>query len=382
MPAPLKILIASHACANFLNQRLFALAAEQRDWRVTMVIPSRWKNEYGKRLEAQLLPGFKADLIQAPMFMNGSVPLHAYLMNASKLLRRVQPDVVYSHNEPYALSTIQWCRANASTGEKPFGFFSCQNLVKKYPPPFRQGEAMVYRKSSFFFPITDAVDQVHRQKGYAGKSTVIPLGFDSEMYNATLNIGQRHTNASKTFQLAFVGRIVEEKGLVTLARALQKVSDLDWKFIIVGAGPFEDNVRAELESCGVADRVEWRGFVPQAEVAKFFESVDALILPSESRPNWTEQFGRVLIESMACGTPVIGSDSGEIPTIIRQTSGGLVFKEADVESCASAIRTMILDKKGRAHMAGAGHEFVHKHYSLTAVAGQFADMIESAALRG
>ncbi|QDV66347.1 GDP-mannose-dependent alpha-(1-6)-phosphatidylinositol monomannoside mannosyltransferase [Rosistilla carotiformis] len=344
-----------------------------------MVIPRVWKDEYGRSMPATLYPGFDADLIPIPVLGNGSVPLHWYRINAAKLLRAVQPDVVYSHNEAYALSTIQWSRANARTGRKPFGFFSCQNLVKRYPIPFRQGESAVYRNSSFFFPITETVDQVHREKGYRGSSTIIPLGFDPEKYHTTVDIETRQRKASNRSQrLAFVGRIVEEKGLVTLAQALGKIRDLDWELIIVGAGPFEGDVKEAMRQHGVAGRVQWRGFVRHDETAKFFDSVDCLVLPSETRPNWREQFGRVIVESMACGTPVVGSDSGEIPNIIRQTGGGLVFAEADAESCASSLRKIITQHDARAAMAIAGNRYVHQHYSLSALADRFADAIENA----
>ncbi len=87
---------------------------------------------------------------------------------------------------------MQWCLANKRYGSVPFGFFSCQNLVKRYPPPFRQGEAWVYRNSSFFFPITQAVDDAHRMKGYRGPSTILPLGYDPEIYHVTQDITSRH----------------------------------------------------------------------------------------------------------------------------------------------------------------------------------------------
>lgn len=374
------ILIASHACSLPQNQQIFSLAAKQRGWKVTLVLPSNWKNEYGRIHEARLLDGFDAGLITTPVLKTGSVPLHLYRLNMSRLLRDVKPDVVYSHNEAYALSTMQLCRANLVAGKKPFGFFSCQNLVKKYPIPFRQGEAWVYRNSSFFFPITDSVDHVHRQKGYTGKSCVIPLGFDPRSYSATKCVRERHQSSVGTFRLAFIGRVVEEKGLITLAAALGKIQDLDWQFIIVGAGPFQTEVKNALRESGIADRVEWRGFVPHDEVAKFYETVDALILPSETRSNWTEQFGRVLVEAMACGTPVIGSDSGEIPNIIRASRGGLIFKEADVDDCSLALRQIIEDHESRSLMAELGHRFVHDNYALNAIAGRFADAIEAAVL--
>ncbi|WP_236625000.1 glycosyltransferase [Rhodopirellula sp. SWK7] len=374
----MKLVIVSHACALPQNQHMFSLAAKKRDWHVTMVLPQRWKNEYGKFMDAELYPSFSANLISAPVINNGSVPLHAYRMRAGALLRKLSPDVVFAHNEAYALSTIQWCRAAKQNGDIPFGFFSCQNLVKRYPIPFRQSESWVYRNSKFFLPITNAVDEVHREKGYCGPSSILPLGFDPDQYHATESIMKRHRDASsRTFRFAFVGRVVEEKGLVNLAAALGKIADLDWQLIMIGAGPYEPEVKAAFEKHHVAERVEWRGFVPHHEVARFFESVDCLLLPSETRANWKEQFGRVLVESMACGTPVVGSDSGEIPTIIQKTGGGIAFREANPESCAEALRRMISDTDARCEMAESGHAYVHKKYALPVLADQFATAVES-----
>lgn len=344
-----------------------------------MVLPSFWKNEYGSFYQSELIDGFDAELITAPVLMNGSVPLHAYRIFAKRLLRDRRPNVVYSHNEPYSLSTFQWCHASASNDRMPFGFFSCQNIVKRYPLPFRWGESWVYRNSSFAFPITLSVDEVHRQKGYRGPSTILPLGFDPKRYFSANDITHRHMSGSRPFRLAFVGRVVEEKGLLTLVRALGQVTDHDWRLIVVGSGPYEQSVKDELALLGIADRVEWRGFLPHDQVASFYESVDALVLPSEGRPNWKEQFGRVLVEALACGTPVVGSDSGEIPHIIRASGGGLVFKEGDIESCAGALRLMIGNTSARAEMAVNGNVYVNENYALPKLADRFADQIEAVA---
>lgn len=372
----MKLLIASHACATPVNQEIFALAARRHDWEVTFVLPQSWLNEYGNRLEARALEGFAAKVIALPVMRNGSVPLHAYRGRLGRLLKREQPDVVYAHNEAYALSTAQWCGANAMTIDRPFGFFSCQNLLKRYPPPFRWAESWVYRRSSFFFPITEAVDRVHREKGYKGRSMVLPLGFDPLRYRATEPPGNRAARAEgRTFRFAYVGRVVEEKGLLTLARALGSLRDRDWSLTMVGAGPYESTVRAAFEEAGVGGRVAWRGFVPHEETAGFFESMDALVIPSETRPNWKEQFGRVILEALACGTPVVGSDSGEIPNLIRRTGGGRVFAEANPEACATALREMMEDHVGRARMAENGHRNAHADFSLPALAERFADEI-------
>ncbi len=371
------VLIASHACALPQNQSMFAMAARRRGWRVTMVIPANWRNEYGERMKATLVDGFDATLVTAPVIRNGSVPLHAYRMRAAMLVHQTRPDIVYSHNEPYALSTFQWCRA-AVKNNIPFGFFSCQNLVKRYPTPFCQGESWVYRNSRFAFPITQSVDQVHRQKGYQGASTIMPLGYDPSQYFATRDVRQRHLFSGDVVHLAFIGRVVEEKGLITLTRALSSLRELPWRLTIVGSGPFESEVRRAMDRYEIADRVDWRGFVPHSEVAAFYENVDCLLLPSETRPNWKEQFGRVLVESMACGTPVIGSDSGEIPIIIGASGGGWVFRESDADSCADTIRQMIGNRMERSEKAERGHRYVQQNYAIPALADRFADAIEAA----
>ncbi len=178
-------------------------------------------------------------------------------------------------------------------------------------------------------------------------------------------------------KLGFVGRIVEEKGLTTLSKALAQLRALEWRLIIVGSGPYEPVVRAAFDEAQISDRVEWRGFIPHDEAAKFFESIDLLVLPSETRTNWKEQFGRVLIEAMACGTPVVGSDSGEIPNIIHSTGGGVVFQEGNAEDFAAKLMPLIMDAGLRAQLALMGERYVKEHYSLPQIVNRFADTIVS-----
>ena len=76
-------------------------------------------------------------------------------------------------------------------------------------------------------------------------------------------------------------------------------------------------------------------------VGPILKSMDVLVLPSRSMPYWKEQFGRVLVEAMACGVPVIGSDSGAIPAVIGDA--GLVFPEGDDRALADRILQLATD---------------------------------------
>ena len=107
------------------------------------------------------------------------------------------------------------------------------------------------------------------------------------------------------------------------------------------------------------------GQLPSGELPAEYRKIDALVLPSLTRPNWKEQFGRVLVEAMASGVPVIGSDSGAIPGVIGDA--GRIVPEGDVVALAGALRDLRdqpalrddLIKKGRARfLAHFTHESI------------------------
>lgn len=86
---------------------------------------------------------------------------------------------------------------------------------------------------------------------------------------------------------------------------------------------------------GIAEQVDFIGQIPSTDMPAQYAEIDTLVLPSLTRPNWKEQFGRVLVEAMACALPVIGSNSGAIPGVIG--NGGLVFPEGDVAALAKHL---------------------------------------------
>ena len=131
-------------------------------------------------------------------------------------------------------------------------------------------------------------------------------------------------------------------------------------------------MRGELEvlatRLGVAERVIFRGAVAPQDVPHEMQQMDVFVLPSLTRPNWMEQFGRVLIEAMACETPVIGSSSGEIPRVIDDA--GLVFQEGNVRELSACIRLLMDDPELHARLAVRGRQRVVEHYTQQRIAQQ------------
>lgn len=381
----MKLLVVSHSCVTPVNQQLFAAVGRCTGWEMTLVMPSNWTTEYGKRSMGGRWPEFNGEIVEIPVWKSGSIPLHAYRTTFKGLLREQRPDAIYVHNEPYAVSTAQVYLANASTLRRPIGFYSAQNILKKYPPPFRWSESMVFRRSSFAFPVSQTVHQVLRDKGYDRPHTVLPLGVDPQIYFPRIEgpqlAGELRRNGNEIL-VGYIGRLVEEKGLVTLLHALSRVGHLAWRLVIIGSGPFQAEFDRLAATLNLTDRIRHVGFVPHTEAPKYLSACDVVVLPSETRRNWKEQFGRVIIESLACGTPVVGSNSGEIPHLIATTGGGLVFPEANAEAFAEQLTRLLVDRTLRDALACAGRESVLRQFTNAALAERIAEGVETAIRAG
>jgi glycosyltransferase involved in cell wall biosynthesis len=377
----MNLLVVSHPCTTAINQQIYAELEQQTGWKITLVVPEDWRDEFGNILDKERWPEFTGDLITIPVWKNGNIILHLYKENWGAFLDAGRFDAIYVHNEPYALAAAQICRANARTLRAPFGFYSAQNILKRYPPPFSWLERMVYKKSSYAFPITEAVEEVLLAKKFRGHSTVCPLPLDPDIYRPRGSEEDRRLipRAEDEVVIGYVGRIVEPKGLRTLAAALPSLLDLRWKLVVIGKGDFEQTFRQLLTDGGVMDRVVFLGFVPHAETPLYLSSFDVLVVPSETQSNWKEQFGRVITEAMSCETPVIGSSSGEIPNLIHRSAGGTIFPERNASEFSKCLRQVITDKDLRQKLGESGRKWVESEVSLSAVAKKMAATFEEVA---
>ena len=143
------------------------------------------------------------------------------------------------------------------------------------------------------------------------------------------------------------------------------MADLDgeWQLLLLGGGPLRAELAACAESLGIEKRVVFLDQVPSMQMPSLYHQIDVLALPSLTRPNWKEQFGRVLVEAMCSGVPVVGSDSGAIPAIVGDA--GLIVPEGDPVALAHAFLRLRHDLELYARSAAAGrlraeHLFTHK----------------------
>jgi glycosyltransferase involved in cell wall biosynthesis len=110
-------------------------------------------------------------------------------------------------------------------------------------------------------------------------------------------------------------------------------------------------------------------------VAQYINAMDIVAAPSQTTKSWKEQFGRMLIEAMACGVNVVGSDSGEIPFVIGDA--GEVVAEADVPAWTRTLGALIESPARRNELASRGRERAEKSYAWPIVAQRHLDFFES-----
>jgi glycosyltransferase involved in cell wall biosynthesis len=369
-----KLAVVSHPCSVPSNQELYARVQAQTGWEVMLIVPSRWKHEYGY-LRPSRWPAFKGAIVPVRVALAGNIPLHFYVASLRRLFRRERPDVIYVHHEPYGASTAQAFRA---AGETPVGFYSAQNLLKRYPPPISIWERWCFRRAAFALPVSNAVAEVLRRKGYRGPLHVLPLGIDTKRWRRK----EIDRDAGASMTVGYLGRLSPEKGVDTLIDALALTSNRGIRAVIAGDGPERARLEDLASRLGVDDRVRWAGYVPHERAVDFYGEIDVAAVPSRTTPGWKEQFGRVVIESLACGVAVVGSDSGELARLIPSTGGGWTFPEGDARRLAELLDRLEADPGARTSAARSGRLAVERDFDLELVAGRFAEVVSSAASSG
>ena len=156
-------------------------------------------------------------------------------------------------------------------------------------------------------------------------------------------------------RFVFVGRLSEEKGLLTFVQA---VADAGVAATIVGTGPQEEELRALVERTGA--NVEFAGYQTGDALFDIVRSAKALVLPSECYENAPV----VLLEAYGVGTPVLGSDLGGIPELIREGETGLLATAGDAASFATQLAAMqAMSNDELETMARAGRAFVETRFT-------------------
>jgi glycosyltransferase involved in cell wall biosynthesis len=394
----MRVVMVSKALVVGAYQRKLEELARLGEIELTAVVPPEWRDRRSHvKLERAHTAGY--ELMVAPLIFAGQYHLHFY-PTLGAILKRTRPDIVHMDEEPYNLATWHGLRLAEAAGARGV-FFTWQNLNRRYPWPFRAFEQANYRRAAHVIAGNRTAVDVLTAKGYRGPVTVIPqFGVDPAIFHPTPE-GAHRTSVEDTrpepvegrpfdtayrpvrartapadlpppqtapppFHIGYAGSLIPEKGVDLLLRACAALPDRGWRLTILGDGPERPRLTALAGETGIAGQVTFLGHRPSTQTPDIYRTFDALVLPSVSRPNWVEQFGRVLTEAMACGVPVVGAASGEIPNVIGDA--GLVFPEGDAAALCDALTRLLADPILRRDLAGRGRARVLAHFTQAQVA--------------
>ncbi len=357
----MRVLMISKACTIGAYQKKLEELARFPDLELFVIVPPYWRDGRSRLLlEREHVSGYQ--LLVEWMALNGHFHLHFYPFLGRRMCS-IQPDIVHMDEEPYNLATWQAMLLAGHCGAKKL-FFTWQNLRRSYPFPFSAWERYNLTRADYALAGNADAAQVLRAKGYKGPLEIIPqFGVDPEIYRPLPD--ERVAPAAGRFVIGYMGRLVPEKGVDILLQAAARL-DGDWELKIIGDGPQQAPLQALAERLGVSSRVSFQQRVPSSQVPTCLNRLNVLVLPSLARPNWKEQFGRVLVEAMACETPVIGSDSGEIPHVIGEA--GLVFQEGDAEALRDCLARVRSDPEAWSRWGVAGRRRVLALYTQARIA--------------
>jgi glycosyltransferase involved in cell wall biosynthesis len=261
-------------------------------------------------------------------------------------------DVIDVHEEPASLAALEMRMLRALFQRRtPIVFYGAQNIEKRYPIPFRWIERGSLRAAAGAHCCNEEAADIFRRKGLLGVTAVIGLGVDLDRF-ATARCA--HAGG---FRLGYVGRLEERKGVRVLLAAVADLPHVRLDFY--GDGPERGVLDAEIRKLGLGDRVTVHGFVPDDDLPSIYGGFDAVAVPSLRTSSWVEQFGRVAVEAMASGAPVLASDDGALREVVGDA--GVLVTPGDVDAWRDAIATLAGDDAERDRLQKLGAERVRRY---------------------
>jgi glycosyltransferase involved in cell wall biosynthesis len=366
----LRVLRIAHASLTpELRERERALAREYRDIDLEVLTTTHWQ-EAGVDIEATADDLFRVSA--ARPLCSRHIQLFSYdPRSLIEALRRHQPHLIDLNHEPYSIAGAEvlalrdWLMPSV-----PVVMQVAQNLDRHYPPPFNWLQRRALNKVAAAYACNEDARALLRSRGFRKPISLIPFGVNAEAFA----VRPHHEPADGVLTIGFVGRMLPGKGLAVLAEALGLISSMKWRLLLVGDGPERSQFSAQLERHGLLDRARFTGAVPYHEVPELFREMDIFVMPTRTTERIREQFGRVLVEAMASGVPVIGTTCGAIPEVLADA--GLVVPESDVPALAEAMRKLLSDDALRARLALLGRHRIEQHYSWELVARKTYELFQ------
>jgi glycosyltransferase involved in cell wall biosynthesis len=233
-------------------------------------------------------------------------------------------------------------------------------------------ERSVYQRVNRFIVLSEAFRQILHQTYDVplDRIHIVPPGLDIEKFTPTCSRAEARETlgwAADRPTILVIRRLVKRMGIENLVAAMAQVKQEhpDVLLLIAGKGPLTAMLEAQIGSLGLADNVKLLGFVPDDQLALAYRAADFSIVPTVA----LEGFGLITIESLAAGTPVLGTPVDSLPEILGPLSPDLVLEGSSAAHLAKGIMEVLSGQRQLPDQA-ACEAYVRAHYTWPVVAEQ------------
>lgn len=289
----------------------------------------------------------------------------SFILDALKYGKKAHIDLIHAHwwipsgvvalviakmlNKPYVLT---------SHGTDVF-------LVKKFFP-LKSLAKMIYSKSKLITVVSNSLKQVLTEEIGINpeKIKVFPMPCDLSLFYPV------HVQ-SKDKVILSIGRLTKQKGFDYLIEAIKilKERNINLNLIIIGEGREKEHILKHSQELGLKEIVQLVPYQPKAKLNYYYNMCNIFVLPSITDLRGRQEgLGLVLLEAMACKKPVIGTNTGGIPDIVKDGKTGLLVPEKDSHALANAIEKLLKDKSLAKTLAENGYRYSTQKFSASKIA--------------
>ncbi len=362
------LVIARHHSPSM--HRKVELLQSAHGWSIHYVIPLRWSDAL--TAETATAP---PNVAHRRFSFIGSAddPHRAAWRTVEFGMREFNPDIILAEEEPDSIAALQVAITRSIFApHAKLVLYTWQNVARPLSIPASVVRRHNLRQADGIICANTAAQRLLTSLGFSGPVALAPsIGVDPDAFYPC-DKGPL-TQPAKPLRVGYAGRLLKEKGVEILLEAITQIPHFLVEAHIIGSGPHAEALRAKVAELGLQSRVTFVPSVPPAIMRSALCELDALVLPSLSTPYWEEQFGRVIVEAMACGIPVIGSSSGAIPEVIGDA--GIVVPENSPKALAGAIADLAHSIDTRLELRARGIKRVASRYTQTEVARTYSEFL-------
>lgn len=399
MQNKLNLVIISHSYVYAPYRAKIEALSEYHNLNITLITPEFGLEGGGQRVYTTPYKGELYKHIILSGYFTGKLNFFVF-KNLKSTLQSLNPDIILLEEEYWTQISAQVTYiTNKFFPKTKLLLLSCENMCHIWESEAKSPYQKIRYTSfhlleKFIIPKLDALvfqlpevwqdfdKRISELKFKGLKGTFPQLGVDYDRFANPIELKKLNSIRntlnikSKDFVYGYIGRLTIEKGIEDMIYAFEGWNKPNTRILIIGNGSedYTSHLKTLIDKLNLSHIITIHPAIDFDNIPAYFQILDISILLSHTTPIWKEQFGRVLVESMAAGTPVIGSDSGAIPLVIDDT--GYVVPEKDIFSIREALNNAYTNKSKYIKLSKLAQARAQKEFSYKAIAKKTYDFIQ------